>query len=41
LSALYAQALTAQGASPRLLSARDAVIAGLTALRRGAMENPR
>jgi len=41
LSALYAQALTAQGASPRLLSARDAVIAGLTAVRRGTMENPR
>ncbi|MCA3508248.1 MAG: 2-dehydro-3-deoxygalactonokinase [Rhodobacter sp.] len=41
LSALYAQALTAQGASPRLLSARDAVIAGLTAVRRGTMENTR
>jgi len=38
LSALYAKALTAQGASPRLLSARDAVIAGLSAARRGALE---
>jgi 2-dehydro-3-deoxygalactonokinase len=38
LSALYAQALTTQGAAPRLLSARDTVIAGLTAARRGALE---
>ena len=39
LSGLYARALAAQGASVRQLSARDTVLAGLTAAFRGAMEN--
>lgn len=38
LSALYARALAAQGASPRLLSARDTVIAGLSAARHSTLE---
>ncbi len=38
LSAHYARALRAQGASVRLLSARDTVLAGLTTARREAME---
>ena len=38
LSGHYARALRAQGASVRLLSARDTVLAGLTRAVRGAME---
>lgn len=38
LSALYARALSAQGLTARLLSARDTVIAGLSAARSGALE---
>lgn len=38
LSALYARALAAQGASPRLLSASDCVLAGLGAARRTILE---
>lgn len=38
LSALYARALQAQGLSVRCLSARETVLAGLTAAFRGAME---
>ncbi len=38
LSGLYARALTAQGASVRQLSARDTVLAGLTAAFRGVLE---
>ncbi len=36
LAAIYARALTAQGAVPRLLSVRDATLAGLAFARRGA-----
>ena len=36
LAALYARALTAQGAAPRLLSVRDATLAGLAFARRTA-----
>ena len=36
LSGLYARALSAQGASPRILSARDATLAGLASARHGA-----
>jgi 2-dehydro-3-deoxygalactonokinase len=39
LSAHYARALAAQGAAPRLLPAREAVIAGLTDAWRSALEN--
>jgi 2-dehydro-3-deoxygalactonokinase len=38
LSALYARALAAQGVQARIIPARDAVIAGLTTARRGALE---
>ena len=38
LSALYARALAAQGASSRQLSARDTVIAGLSAARHDVLE---
>ena len=41
LSALYARALAAQGASSRLLSARDTVIAGLSAARHDILERTR
>jgi 2-dehydro-3-deoxygalactonokinase len=38
LAALYSRALAAQGGSPHLLPARDAIIAGLSAARHGMLE---